>query len=133
MIYLLLDFLLSFTPYKTYFILLNIVTISKNKYFSFLVITLILDLLILNTYFLNTIILSIIFFIYKKLNFKKINLKNFFLSLLFIYSSYIILLGLINNYSFIFLLKYIIDNLLVNFLFAFFCYKLNFKHIKLSR
>ena len=74
MIFLILDCILSLvSPYKTYFILMNLVLFPKNKFFNLIIITLILDLLILNTYFLNTIILGIIFLIVKKIGFCKIN------------------------------------------------------------
>ena len=76
MIFLILDYILSLiSPYKTYFILMNLVMLPKNKFFSLIIITLILDLLIVNTYFLNTIILSIIFLMVKKIGFRKNNFK----------------------------------------------------------
>ena len=63
MIFLLLDFLLSFfsdTP--TFFVLLNITLFSKRQFFSFLLIPLFLDLFIVHTYFLNTILFVILFY-----------------------------------------------------------------------
>jgi len=53
----------------TYFILLNIVLISKRDFPKLIIMALILDLIFLNTYFINTLVLTIVFTIYKKINF----------------------------------------------------------------
>jgi len=68
MIFLILDLIISyFTTIPTYFVLINLILIPKNKLSKLVIITLVLDLLILNTYFLNTIIISLLFLIIKKL------------------------------------------------------------------
>lgn len=134
MIYLLLDFILSyFTKIPTFFFLINLVLIKKQDFPKLIIITLIIDLFITNTYFLNTIIISIIFFIYKKSKITKLNLKNYLLSLSFIYITYIIILGLINNYSIIYIISFILKNILYQFIFYVLMYKIAEKHIELSR
>lgn len=134
MIYLLLDFILSyFTKIPTFFFLINLVLIKKQDFPKLIIITLILDLLILNTYFLNTIILSIIFFIYKKLKVTKINLKNYFLSLSVIYLSYVFSISLINGCSIFYFLNFILKNILYQLIFYLLVYKIEEKRIKLSR
>ena len=134
MIFLLLDYLLSLiSPYKTYFILINLVILPKNKFFNLILIGLFLDLLILNTYFLNTIILSIIFLIVKKLGINKKDFKSYIISLIFIYISYILIIGFINGYTINYLLKFILNTFLINFIFYILCYNLKLKNIKLAR
>lgn len=134
MIYLLLDFILSyFTKIPTFFFLINLVLIKKQDFTKLIIITLIIDLFITNTYFLNTIIISIIFLIYKKTKITKLNLKNYLLSLSFIYLTYIIILGLINNYSIIYIINFILKNILYQFIFYLLMYKIEEKHIELSR
>ena len=65
MIFLVLDYIISLiSPYKTYFILINLINRRKDIWLI-LRVGLVLDLLILNTYFLNTIILGSIFLIVK--------------------------------------------------------------------
>lgn len=133
MIYLGLDLLMSyFSKIPTYFILLNIVLISKKDFPKLLIITLVLDLLLLNTYFINTIILSIIFIIYKKLKITVINFKNYLISLIIIYLMYIIFLGLINGYN-SYLVIFMIKNILYNLIFYALSYKILKNYIKLSR
>jgi len=133
MIYLLLDLTMSyFSKIPTYFILLNVVLINKKDFPKLIIIFLILDLLILNTYFINTIIISIIFFIYKKLKITKINFKNYLISLIIIYVTYIIFLGLINGYT-SYILKFILTNISYNLIFYVLSYKIVKNHIKLSR
>lgn len=134
MIYLLLDFILSyFTKVPTFFFLMNLVLIKKQDFSKLIIITLIIDLFITKTYFLNTIIISIIFLIYKKSKITKLNLKNYLLSLSFIYITYIIILGLINNYSIIYIINFILKNILYQFIFYLLMYKIVAKHIELSR
>ena len=134
MIFLVLDYIISLiSPYKTYFILINLVILTKNKFFNLIIITLVLDLLILNTYFLNTIILGSIFLIVKKLGLIKKDFKSYILALLFIYVSYLLVLGLINNYSLSYIFSFMIRCFLVNFIFYALCYKISFNNIKLAR
>lgn len=134
MILLLLDLILSYTcPIATYFFLLNIILIPKNQLSKLIIITLIIDLLILNTYFLNTIIITIIFIIYKHLKIYKPTILNYLLSLCIIYLLYIFTIGIINHYSFTYLLLYSLKNIFPNLIFFLLCYKLVFKYIKLSR
>ncbi len=134
MIFLFIDLIISyFTNSPTFFFLLNFVLIAKNNYPKLLIITLILDLLILNTYFLNTFILIILFLLYKKLKITKVSLFTYILSLSLIYIFYIISLGLINNYSLVFLLTFIFKNYLINLIFYILCYKILKKSILLSR
>ncbi len=134
MIFLLLDFICSyFLMCPTYFILLNIILIEKKDVSKLIVIALILDVLILNKYFFNTIILFLIYFIYKKFKIVNNNLKSYIISLSIIYCIYILVVGLLNHYSFTFLGKFILNNYLVNMIFYILCYKLVEKRIKLSR
>ncbi len=134
MIYLLIDFILSyFTKIPTFFFLLNIILIKKESYPKLLILTLVLDLLILNTYFLNTIIISCIFFLYKELKITKKNFKNYLISLILIYFSYCFIIGLLNNYSLYYIIKFIINNLLYQFIFYFVVYKIEESNIELSR
>ena len=134
MIFLILDCILSLvSPYKTYFILMNLVLFPKNKFFNLIIITLILDLLILNTYFLNTIILGIIFLIVKKIGFCKKDFKSYILNLIVIYISYLLVLGLINGYSLKYIMLFMISAFGVNFVFYVLCYIVGGKNIKLAR
>ncbi len=134
MIYLVLDFILSyFSKIPTFFFLINIVLIKKQELSKLIIIGLIIDILILNTYFLNTIILISIFLIYKKLKITKINIKNYILSLLLIYILYVSIIGLINKYSMIYILSFIINNIFYELIFYFLVYKIEEKNIKLSR
>lgn len=134
MIYLVLDFFLSYVSIvPTFFFLMNIVTIKKIDYPKFLIILLIYDILILNTYFLNTIICSILFFLYKKLKITKRNLKNLLFSMVFIYFLYILMIGIWNGYSVLYLLSFMMNNCVFNFLFYGLCYKIKEKNIQLAR
>ena len=113
MIFLIIDFLLSyFSLSPTYFILLNFVLTPKNQIFKLIILFLILDLLILNTYFLNTIILAL-------------DKYPFPTTLFFI--------GLINKFSFLYLIIFILRNYFLNLLFYLLSYKLLKKRIKLAR
>ncbi len=134
MIFLLLDFILSFfCKSPTFFFLLNFLLIKKFDYSKFLIILLVLDLLILNTYFLNTIICSILFFIYKKLKITKVNLKNYLISLILIYFLFIFITGLICGYSINYIFSFLLKNWIINFIFYLICYNLMQKNIQLSR
>ena len=134
MIYLLLDFIISyFSKYPTYFILLNLIMIPKEKLIKLIIITLVLDLLILNSYFLNTIILMIIFLGYKKLHIIKVNLKNYIISLSLIFVLYLLAIGLLKHYSLNYLGIFIINNYIVNIILYLLCYKIIKKNIKLAR
>lgn len=132
MIYLILDFILSyFSHIPTFFFLINL--IKKQDLSKLIIITLTLDLLILNTYFLNTIILSLIFLIYKKLKITKTSLKNYLLSLTLIYISYLLIIGLIKSYSIFYVLKFILKSIIYQIIFYLLMYKITSKNIKLSR
>lgn len=134
MIFLLLDYLLSFfSIHSLYLIILNIILIPKEKYPKFLIITLILDLLILNTYFLNTLIFFLIFHFYKHLKIIKVNFLNYFISLNILYFLYILILGLVTSHSLYFIGTYLLKSYLPSFIFYFLCYKILKKNIKLSR
>lgn len=133
MIFLALDILISyFTSIPTYFFLINLILIPKNKLSKLIIITLVLDLLILNTYFFNTIILSIIFIFYKRLNITRVNFVNYLISLAIIYVIYIFIIG-IPNYNILYLFQFILKNFIYNLVFYILCYKLLQKRIKLSR
>lgn len=134
MIYLLLDFILSyFTKVPTFFFLINLVLFKKQDFSKLIIITLVIDMLILNTYFLNTIIISCIFLVYKGLKITKLNLKNYLFSLLFIYAFYLAILGLLNGYSIIYILKFMLNNMIYQFIFYVLMYKIDKKNIQLSR
>ncbi len=134
MIFLLLDFLLALlSPFKTSFILLNILLIPKNRIDKLFMITLILDILILNTYFLNTLIIFLLFLFYKKLNIRSNTFFNYLLSLLLLFITFNLILALINNYDIFYFLKFLKTNLIINFIFYGLCYNLIKSRIKLSR
>ena len=134
MIFLLLDFLLALlSPFKTSFILLNILLIPKNRIDKLFMITLILDILILNTYFLNTVIIFLLFLFYKKLNIRSNTFFNYLLSLLLLFISFNLILALINNYDIFYFIKFLKTNLIINFIFYGLCYNLIKSRIKLSR
>ena len=133
MILLFIDILLSFFSHtSTYFFLLNLL-IPKIKLSKIFIITLIIDLLILNTYFLNTIIIAIIFYLLKKSKISLTSFKNYILTISLIYIIYILSIGLINKYSLIFLLKFLLHNYFYNIIFYILCYKILRNNIKLSR
>ena len=134
MIFLLLDFLLSFfsdTP--TFFVLLNITLFSKRQFFPFLLIPLVLDLFIVHTYFLNTILFVILFFIMKHLKITKTNFLRFLFLITFVYIFYVFSLGMIKGFSVSYLFKFMFQNYWVNLIFYVLCYKIFFSYIKLSR
>lgn len=134
MIFFLLDFVMSYVSFcPTYFILLNMVMLAKEDVAKIILLGLILDLLIFNTYFLNTLILVIIFLIYKNLKIIKINIFNYLLSLSLVYFMYVIILGLANHYSLIYIFNFGLKNYGFNLIFYALCYKIIQKHIKLSR
>lgn len=134
MIYLLLDIVLSyFSKIPTFFFLLNLVLIKKKDFNKLIIITLVLDLLILNTYFLNTILLTTIFFFYKKIKITKMTLTNYIVSLIFIYITYNLSIGLINGYNIFTIIKFIITNIIYSLIFYLLSYKILKKNIKLSR
>lgn len=134
MIFLLLDFFLSFfSDIPTFFVLLNFTLFSKKQFFSFLLIPLVLDLLVVNTYFLNTILSVILFFIIKYLKITKTNFVHFILLMTFVYVFYVFILGIIEGFSISYLIKFVLINYWVNFVFYVLCYKILFPYIKLSR
>ena len=134
MIYLILDFILAyFTKVPTFFFLINLVLFKKQDFSKLIIITLIIDLFILNTYFLNTIIISCIFLVYKGLKITKLNLKNYLFSLLFIYVFYLTIVGLLNGYSIIYILKFMLNNIIYQFIFYGLMYKIDKQNIQLSR
>lgn len=134
MIYLVLDFILSyFTKIPTFFFLINLVLIKKQEFPKLIIISLVLDLLILNIYFLNTLIISCIFLIYKKIKITKKNLKNYLVSLILIYISYVLAIGLINGYSIFYIGNFIIKNIFYELIFFLLVYKIEGSNIKLSR
>lgn len=94
MILFILDGLIyNLTTYNTYLILLNL---SKKKYFSLIIIGLILDLIIFDTYIKNTIVMVLLIIINKYIinfdlkniiNYLSINILNFIIY--FILSSFV--------------------------------------------
>lgn len=85
MINLLLDILIySFTPYMSYFFLLNI---NSKSYIYNLSVALIVDFLILQIYFYNTIFITLFFILRRKII--KLNYHNF--NIYFLVSLFIIL------------------------------------------
>ena len=85
MINLLLDILIySFTPYMSYFFLLNV---NSKSYIYNLSVALIVDFLILQTYFYNTIFITLFFILRRKII--KLNYHNF--NIYFLGSMFIIL------------------------------------------
>ena len=134
MIFLLLDFLLSFSSgVPTFFVLLNFLLYSKDRLFSFIFIPLIIDLFLTNTYFLNTILFVLIFVFIKHLKITKTNFLHYLLLITLVYLLYVFGLGLIQGYSFLYLGKFILVNYFVNLIFYSLCYKILKKYIKLSR
>ncbi len=133
MIFLVLDILMMILGFPSFFILLNVVLIPHNNIWKFLLVTLVLDVLVLNVYFVNTIFLGIIFGLYKRLGIKKVNLINYLLSLGLLYGAYVIVLGLVNNYSVGYLLNFMASNFIGNGIFYGLSYKLVESNIKLSR
>lgn len=134
MIFLLIDFLMSYvSSIPTYFFLLNILLIPKDKCPKLIIITLIIDLIFLNTYFLNTIVILLLFILYKHFSIFKPNIFNYILSISLIYFLYINIIGLINHYSLSYIFLFIMTNFLPNLIFYLLCYKIVKSHIKLSR
>ena len=134
MIFLLLDFLLSFfSNIPNFFVLLNFTLFSKKQFFPFLLIPLVLDLFVVYTYFLNTILFAILFLIIKHLKITKTNFLHFLLLITFVYVVYVLSLGIIEGFSVSYLLKFMFKNYWVNFVFYVLCYKILFPYIKLSR
>lgn len=134
MIFLLFDVILSFfSNIPTFFVLFTIVLFPKNKFFSFLLIPLALDLLVVNTYFLNTILFTILFFLVKAFKIAKTNFPHFLLLITFIYVFYVFSLGLIEGYHFPYLVQFMFTNYFVNLIFYVLSYKILKPYIKLSR
>lgn len=134
MIFLLLDFLLSFlSDIPTFFVLFSILLYPKNKFFFFLLIPLVLDLFIVDTYFLNTIIFTLLFWGIKFLKITKNNFFHFLLLITLVYGFYIFILGSIKGFSALYLVKFMGMNYFVNLIFYALCYKILRPYIKLSR
>ena len=134
MIFLLLDFLLSFlSDIPTFFALFSILLYPKNKFFFFLLIPLVLDLFIVDTYFLNTIIFTLLFWGIKFLKITKNNFFHFLLLTTLVYGFYIFILGSIKGFSALYLVKFMGMNYFVNLIFYALCYKILRPYIKLSR
>ncbi len=134
MIFLFFDILLSFfSGIPTFFVLLNFLLYSKDKLFSFIFIPLIIDLFLTNTYFLNTILFVVIFVFVKHLKITKTSFFHYLFLITLIYFLYVFSLGLIKGYSILYLIKFMISNYFINFIFYFLCYKILKKYIKLSR
>ncbi len=130
MILLLIDFLLSLIcSIPTYFILLNIIIIPKNKIFNLVIIGLVLDLLILNTYFINTIILVFLFLIYKRLKISNLSYRNYFISFTSIYFAFIFIIS-ITNHELLYMPIFILKNYPINFIIYTLFYKIINKKIK---
>ena len=134
MIFLLLDFLLSFlSDIPTFFVLFSILLYPKNKFFFFLLIPLVLDLFIVDTYFLNTIIFTLLFWGIKFLKITKNNFFHFLLLTTLVNGFYIFILGSIKGFSALYLVKFMGMNYFVNLIFYALCYKILRPYIKLSR
>lgn len=134
MIFLLLDFVLSFfSSAPTFFVLMSFLVFPKNKFFLFLFIPLTLDLLILNTYFLNTILFTILFFLVKHLHITKTNFFNYLFLISLLYFLYVFSLGFIQGFTFSYLFQFVLSNYFVNLVLYALCYKILLPYIKLSR
>ena len=134
MIFLLMDFLLSFfNSSPTFLVLMSFLVYPKKNFFAFLFIPLTLDLLILNTYFLNTILFTIIFFLIKHLPITKISFFNYLFIITLIYFLYIFSLGIIQGYHFFYLFSFSLSNYILNLVIYIICYKILLPYIKLSR
>ncbi len=134
MIFLGLDFIMSFFSFSpTYFVLLNMVLTPKKNWGAIIILGLILDLIVFQSFFLNTLILIIVFIIYKISHITKLNLFNYLLSLTIIYFMYVGILGLIKHYSIIYIINFSFKNYGINVLFYLLCYKLVEKDILLAR
>ena len=134
MIFLLMDFLLSFfNSSPTFLVLMSFLVYPKKNFFAFLFIPLTLDLLILNTYFLNTILFTIIFFLIKHLPITKISFFTYFFLISLIYFLYVFSLGIIQGYHFSYLIFFSLSNYILNLVIYIICYKILLPYIKLSR
>lgn len=134
MIFLLLDFLMSFFSFTpTFFVLLSFLVYAKKDFFSFLFIPLIIDLFFTHTYFLNTILFVIFFFLIKHLKITKVNLGNYLLLITLLYFLYIFSLGIIQGYHFSYLVSFAIFNYGFQLVFYALSYKILLPYIKLSR
>ena len=134
MIFLLMDFLLSFfNSSPTFLVLMSFLVYPKKNFFAFLFIPLTLDLLILNTYFLNTILFTIIFFLIKHLPITKISFFNYLFIITLIYFLYVFSLGIIQGYHFFYLFSFSLSNYILNLVIYIICYKILLPYIKLSR
>ncbi len=134
MIFLILDIFLSFfSDIPTFFVLLNILTFSKEKLFSFLLIPLVLDLFILNTYFFNTVLFFLFFLIIKHLKITKVNFGHFLLLSSFLYFGYVFSLGFLKGYGILYLFTFVFSNYIFHLIFYILCYKILKPYIKLSR
>ena len=131
MIYLLLDFLLSYIlKYPTYLILLNVLYIQKKDTYKIIEVGLILDLIFFNTYFVYTLLLFIIYMLFKK---RRLNQNHFLSYLLYITIIYILFtfsLGFINHYSILYILYFCFKNYFINVPIYIICYKIRGEFIK---
>lgn len=134
MILLLLDVLLSFfSSIPTFFVLTSILLYPKNKFFSFLLIPLAIDLFVTNTYFLNTLLFSFLFFFVKHLKITQNYFRNFLLLMSLVYFLYVFILGFIQGYHFLYLVQFSFVNYFVHLIFYALSYKILQPYIKLSR
>ena len=127
MFYLLLDILIyNFTPYLSYFFLLNL---NNKSYIYNLSVALLIDFLILHTYFYVTIFVTIIYFIKKY--FFKFNYHNFYIY--FLYNiSLILIFYLVSSLIFSYIsFSNLINVLVINSIFIVISYKKDVLNINL--
>ena len=127
MFYLLLDILIyNFTPYLSYFFLLNL---NNKSYIYNLSVALLIEFLILHTYFYVTIFVTIIYFIKKY--FLKFNYHNFYIY--FLYNiSLILIFYLVSSLIFSYIsLSNLINVLVINSIFIVIGYKKDVLNINL--
>ena len=127
MFYLLLDILIyNFTPYLSYFFLLNL---NNKSYIYNLSVALLIDFLILHAYFYVTIFVTIIYFIKKY--FLKFNYHNFYIY--FLYNiSLILIFYLVSSLIFSHIsLSNLINTLIINSIFIAISYKKDVLNINL--
>lgn len=129
MLYLLLDILIyNYTPYFSYFFLLNL---NTKSYIYNLALAILIDFLILHTWFYNIIFITIVYFFKKyfcKFNYHNFNtyfITNLLIILIYYFLSFLIF-KYITIYSFLAVL-------IINSIFIFICYKKDDLNIKCFR
>ncbi len=125
MLNLILDILIyNFTPFKSFFFLLNI---NDKNILTNIVIGLIVDVFILHTWIIATAFIIVFYYLHKKINVNFYNFLNYYIFNI----TMILIFYLITNVIYRLDLKIIINIIIINSVYIFISYKKDRENIKL--